>query len=94
MRLPPTIIRDKETNFQAKKCYWSTFNGPDLFGNYHVLDKLGSVNPTEISKNVIIRLEKIFKDNDLSEERVRTASRAAKGLFKWVNAIRTYYFVY
>ena len=39
-------------------------------------------------------IEDICKNESLSQEAIERASAAAKGLYKWVNAIRTYFFVY
>ena len=40
------------------------------------------------------KLETLFIEENLSEVTVGKASKAAKGLYQWVNAIRTYYIVY
>lgn len=67
---------------------------PELFGGKNVLEKLTSVDPSGIKRETIERLEEVFEEQELSEATVNRASSAAKGLFKWVNAIRTYYFAY
>ena len=40
------------------------------------------------------KLEVVYTEQKLDEDRVATASNAARGLVKWTNAVRTYYFVY
>ena len=94
MKVPPTILRRREDNFKPQECYWSSFLGTELLGDTKILQKLTSVEPSEISIATIKQLEDIFEKQKLTEDRVASASNAARGLFKWTNAIRTYYFVY
>ena len=39
-------------------------------------------------------LERLLKTDSLTEAKVRLASFAASGLYAWINAVRTYFFVY
>lgn len=94
MKVSPKVIRLRENNFVPKPCWWSSFTSPELFGGTKILQKLHGVDPSGIKKATIERLEEVFEEQGLSEGSVAHASNAAKGLFKWVNAIRTYYFAY
>lgn len=52
------------------------------------------MNPTEIKEETIDTLEALLQDESLSDQKVKHSSMAARGLYQWVNAIRTYYFTY
>ena len=42
----------------------------------------------------MIAVEEVLQDSSYSYEKARTASVAATGLFKWVNAARTYFVIF
>lgn len=60
MKVPPTIKRFKEENFLPQECYWSSFLGPELLGDAKILQKLANVEPSEISRATIKKLEEVF----------------------------------
>ena len=43
---------------------------------------------------IMAEVERAMGENQLTEAKVYQASHTAKGLYAWINAVRTYFFVY
>ena len=48
----------------------------------------------KISQVMMVNIEEVLSDNDYSYENAYRASKAATGMFKWVKAIREYYYIF
>ena len=94
MKVPPTEVKKENDKFKSKWCYWTSFLGPQLLGDYKVINRLTSIDPSGLSVEIMKELELLIKEAKINEARTTRASVAARGLYQWVNAVRNYYFVY
>ena len=94
MKVKPHILKFKEENFVSRESYWNAFLSNKLLGDYRILDKMTSIDPSEIEEETIMKLEILLQDESLSAAKVGHSSFAAKGLYRWVNAIRQYVIIY
>lgn len=49
---------------------------------------------TKVTPEVMMAVEEVLLDANYSYEKAYTASAAATGFFKWVNAARTYFVIF
>lgn len=94
LKVKPAEIKDRDHNFLARFSYWQAFIGPQVLGNPSILQRFESIDPSEISFDIMKALEDLLRDQSLTEAKVSQAAHAASGLYAWINAVRTYYFVY
>ena len=94
MKVPPTEVKSEKDMFRSKWCYWTSFLGPKLLGDYRIINKFTSIDPSGLSIEIMQELEELLKEAKITEAKTSHASVAARGLYQWVNAVRNYYFVY
>ncbi len=63
-------------------------------GNKNITQLLGAIDPNDLDKEVLTKLEAIMDCPEFSFVQVDRCCVAAKGLFEWIRAVRNYYFVY
>ena len=74
--------------------YWAASKGEDCLGNPNVIKLLTQLDPLTLDEKVMVHLEEVLEETKLNLPSVKNASKAAEGLFKWISAVRNYYFVY
>ena len=68
--------------------------GPSLLGMNGIAKKLMSLDPSTVTEDIMVQLEDILAEGDLTVEKIERSCSKAMGLFEWVMAIRNYYYVY
>jgi len=89
----PVEKKSKKTG-KSKLSYWKAAQGKDLLGNPRLPELLVEFDQNKVTPEVMMEVEDVLQDANYSYEKARTASVAATGLFKWVNATRTYFVIF
>jgi hypothetical protein len=79
---------------QYTKDYWSVSIGTQVLGSKNILDKLGTVDPTQLDVEIMTSLEEVMDSGSFDFIQVERSCNAAKGFFAWVRAVRNYYYVF
>ena len=62
MKVGPTELKLKENNYKSQWCYWTSFLGPKLLGDFRIQQKLAQIDPSEINEEIIEKLELLLSD--------------------------------
>ena len=89
----PVEKKSKKTG-KTKMSYWKAAQGRDLLGNPRLPELLVEFDQNKVTPEVMMQVEEVLQDASYSYEKARTACAAATGLFKWVNATRTYFVIF
>lgn len=88
---PVEAVTEKGT---YEPSYWAAAIGLNLLGDPTLPERLAEYDKTTVDDEDMKRVEEILADPDYSEENAKCATKALDGLFKWVQAIRDYYYLY
>ena len=55
---------------------------------------LTEFDQNKITPELMMQVEKVLEDPEFTYEKAYTASAAATGIFKWVKAIRDYFYIF
>lgn len=110
MNRPPKVIRlifeavcifldvepvvTKGPNGEYKSDYWQAAQSKDVLGNPKLSDILVDFDRNKITQEKMAKIETILSDYDYTYENAYSASKSATGIFKWVKAIRDYYYIF
>ena len=94
LKIEPTEVYTKENNYKKSYDYWKSAVGPNCLGNPHIIQKLTQIDPTKLDKEVISAVDALFDREGLTREKIGHANMAALGIYEWVMACRSYFFVY
>ena len=81
LRIKPTAVSNKETNYVQTLDYWKSAVGPQCLGNYHVIKTLTQIDPTKLDAEVMTQVEKLFDEHHVDEAKVDKACIAARGIY-------------
>lgn len=76
-----------------KPSYWMASIGPKLLGDPNLSDVLAKFDRSKVTKEKMGEIEDVLADPLYSYETAYSASKASIGLFRWVKAIRDYYYI-
>ena len=94
LKIQPTEIYAKENNYKKTYDYWKSAIGPNCLGDTRIIQKLTQVDPTKLDAEVITAVDTLFEKEELTREKIGHANMAALGIYEWVMACRSYFFVY
>ena len=77
-----------------KDSYWAASQGKDVLGNVRLPDMLIEYDRNKITQQMMIGVEEVLEDPEYTYENAYRASRAATGMFKWVKALKEYYYIF
>ena len=88
-------VRKKASDgIHFKESYWAAAQGKEVLGNVRLPDMLIEYDRNKISQPMMVNIEEVLKDPDYTYENAYRASKAATGMFKWVKAIREYFYIF
>jgi dynein heavy chain len=88
----PIVKKNRKGVF--KPSYWMAAIGPDVLGNPDLPRILASYDKGQLTQEVMAQVEDILTEADYTYESAYKASKASGGLFRWVKAIRDYYYIF
>ena len=91
--VPPATKKSKKTG-KPKLSYWQAAQGPEVLGNSRLPSLLVEFDRNKVTPETMMEVEEVLTSNNYSHEKARSASIAATGLFKWVNATREYFYIF
>ena len=68
--------------------------GPDVLGNPNLPQILVTYDKNQLTQEMMGEVEDILKEANYTYESAYKASKASGGLFRWVKAIRDYYYIF
>ena len=92
LEVEPIVKRNSKGEY--KPSYWKAAIGPDVLGNPRLPEILVSYNRDGLTEEMMSRVEDILGEADYSYENAHKAFHHATGLFKWVRAIRDYFYIF
>jgi dynein heavy chain len=88
----PTL--HKHSNGEFKESYWRTAIGVTVLGAPDIRDTLVSFDRNKITIEKMAEIEDILAEPGYTYENAQKASNSIVGLYKWVKAIRDYYYIF
>jgi hypothetical protein len=92
LEFEPILARKKDGSY--KKSYWKTAISNVCLSNPNITDILISFDRNKITLEKMAEIEDILGEPGYTYEAAVRASKACVGLYKWVKAIRDYYYIY
>jgi len=93
LNVPPSEKRSRKTG-RPKLSYWKAAQGPEVLGNPRFSEILVEFDRNKLTPEKMMEVEDVLQSSNYSYEKARSASVAATGIFKWVNATRDYFYVF
>ncbi|CDW77756.1 dynein heavy chain axonemal [Stylonychia lemnae] len=88
------IRKKAKDGIHFKESFWAAAQSKEVLGNVRLPDMLIEYDRNKISQNMMVSIEEVLVDSDYTYENAYRASKAATGMFKWVKAIREYYYIF
>ncbi len=93
LRVEPVKVKSKDFHGYIKN-YWLASTGKQVLGNPRLVDILSKFEAQTLDAEIMERLEEVISNEEFQYENIARASRASKGLYLWVLALKNYYFIY
>ena len=77
-----------------KDSYWMAAMSKEVLGNARLPEMLVEFDRNKLTPEMMTLVEGVVQDADYTYENAYRASKAATGMYKWVKAIREYYYVF
>ena len=74
--------------------WWQPATSNKVLNNFQLVDILSNYNPENLTKEIMLKLDKATQSGELTLESIRKACKAAQGIYHWMIAMQNYYFVY
>ena len=89
-------IREAKKNKKGeyKPSYWRAAISDKVLGDPNLPAILVSFDRNKLTTEIMGQVEDILSEADYTYENAHFASKAATGLFRWVKAIRDYYYIF
>ena len=92
LEVEPIVKRNSKGEY--KPSYWKAAIGPEVLGNPRLPEVLVNYDKNRLTEEMMARVEDILGEADYSYENAHKAYQNATGLFKWVRAIRDYFYIF
>ena len=89
---PPTVRKNSKGIY--KPSFWKTAIGPKVLSNPSICDILSAFDRNKITIEKMAEIEDILAEPSYTYENACKASSSIVGLYKWVKAIRDYYYIF
>lgn len=76
-----------------EESYWEVAIGKEVFGNQKLPDLILEFDRGKVTEEQIEKVEEFLSNDQFSLDTAVRASQAAVSLFKWVMAVREYYYI-
>jgi len=87
-------IPKKNKKGEYKPSYWRAAISEKVLGDPNLPAILVSFDRNKLTPEIMGKVEDILSEADYTYENANYASRAAAGLFRWVKAMRDYYYIF
>lgn len=77
-----------------QKDYWAAATSKHVLGNPKFQETLVNFDHTKLTSDMMAQLEELCENPEFVYESVARASKAARGLFQWIQALKHYYYIY
>ena len=88
LRVKPKLVPIPEKIKEFKEDYWTPSVGSQVLGNRNITHFLGSIDPTTLDAEIMVKLEALMDDESFSFVTMERSCKAAHGLFMWIRAVR------
>lgn len=88
----PIVKKNKKGVY--KPSYWKAAIGPEVLGDPQLPIKLLRYDKEKLTEEMMARVEDILSEADYTYENAHRAFKNAAGLFRWVKAIRDYFYIF
>ena len=92
LEVEPITKKNKKGDY--KPSYWRAAISDKVLGDPNLPQILVSFDRNKLTTEIMGRVEDILSEADYTYENAHFASKAATGLFRWVKAIRDYYYIF
>ncbi len=92
LEVEPITKKNKKGEF--KPSYWRAAISDKVLGDPNLPQILVSFDRNKLTTDIMGHVEDILSEADYTYENAHFASKAATGLFRWVKAIRDYYYIF
>ena len=92
LEIDPIPKKNKKGEF--KPSYWRAAISEKVLGNPNLPEVLVTFDRSRLTLETMGLVEDILSEADYTYENAHFASKAATGLFRWVKAIRDYYYIF
>jgi hypothetical protein len=94
MDVPPRKIKKPDSQSEYEEDYWMAATSSKVLNNFQLVEILSNYNPEKLNKDIMLKLDKACSNDILNLPQIKKACTAAQGIFHWLNAMQSYYFVY
>ena len=84
----------KKSNGEFKLSYWKVSISNEVLGDPRLPERLMNYDKSQLTQELMAQVEDILSEANYTYESAHKASQASAGLFKWVKAIRDYYYIF
>lgn len=92
LEVEPVLAPNDQGKFEPS--YWKAALGPHVFGDPNLSGRLQTFDREALTEERMSLVEDIMQDPDYSQKSAEKALKALMSLFKWVQAIRDYYYLF
>lgn len=92
LEVEPIVKKNKKGEY--KPSYWRAAISDKVLGDPNLPAILVSFDRNKLTTEIMGQVEDILSEADYTYENAHFASKAATGLFRWVKAIRDYYYIF
>ena len=92
LKVQPIVKKNSKGVY--KPSYWMAAIGPDVLGNPQLPQILVTYDKSQLTQELMAQVEDILTEANYTYESAYKACKTSAGLFKWVKAIRDYYYIF
>jgi dynein heavy chain len=92
LEVEPIVKKNKKNEW--KPSYWRAATSEKVLGDPNLPQVLVTFDRNKLTTETMGLIEDILSEADYTYENAHFASKAATGLFRWVKAIRDYYYIF
>lgn len=92
LEVEPIVKRNSKGEY--KPSYWKAAIGQEVLGNPRLPELLVNYDRSRLTNEMMAQVEDILGEADYTYENAHKAFKNAAGLFKWVKAIRDYFYIF
>lgn len=92
LEVEPIVKKTSKGTF--KPSYWKAAIGPEVLGNPRLPEILVNYDKSRLTPEMMAQVEDILGEADYTYENAHRAFKSATDLFRWVKAIRDYFYIF
>ena len=87
-------IMKKNSKGEYKPSYWKAAISSEVLGDPNLPQRLSDYDRNQLTQELMAQVEDILSEANYTYQSALKVSRASAGLFKWVKAMRDYYYIF